>query len=344
MSLRVCHLLRPAEGGMLSQVRSLLNDDALLAAPPAVLARLADAVRAASYPLSPSGSPLAQLRSGRAAGRWARGKADVLHGHGLARVLLYAVASKTSGLPLVVTLHNLVPSLSLPEKLVARAALSVARKVICVSEAVSQSAAGLVPKEKRVVIRNGVATPSPNNGEPEGKSPMIGVEGAILCVARLAPEKGIDTLLDAMKRLPDARLIVAGDGPERTALESRAGKNVAFLGFVEDIPALLGQVAIVAVPSRSEGLGLSALEAMAAGKPVVASSVGGLREVVVHGETGLLVPPGDPDALAEALKSLFEDPERARKMGEAGRARIRAEFDVEVMRAKTRAVWEEANQ
>ena len=336
--MRVCHLLRPAEGGMLSQVRSLLNDDALLAAPPAVLAKLADAVSSAPYPLSPSGSPLAQIRSGRAAGRWACGRADVLHGHGLARVLLYAAAAKTSGLPLVVTLHNLVPPLSLPEKLVAKAALSVARKVICVSQAVSESAAVLVPKEKRVVIRNGVRiTPGPNNGELVGRG-----QGEILCVARLAPEKGIDVLLSAMERLPDARLLVAGDGPERNELEASAGKNVAFLGFVEDIPALLERAALVVVPSRSEGLGLSALEAMAAGKPVVASRIGGLCEVVVHGETGLLVPPGDPEALAEALKSLLADPARARKMGEAGRARVRAEFDVQAMREKTRAVWEGA--
>ena len=130
-------------------------------------------------------------------------------------------------------------------------------------------------------------------------------------------------------------------GPERNALEARAGENVAFLGFVEDVPALLRQVAIVVVPSRSEGLGLSALEAMAADRPVVASSVGGLREVVVHGETGLLVPPEDPDALADALKSLLDDPARILKMGEAGRARVQAEFDVEAMREKTRAVWEE---
>ena len=117
-----------------------------------------------------------------------------------------------------------------------------------------------------------------------------------------------------------------------------------FLGFRDDVPALLAQAAVVVVPSRSEGLGLSALEAMAAGKPVVASAVGGLREVVIHEETGLLVPPEDPAALAAALKSLLSAPERARKMGEAGRARVETEFDVEVMREKTRAVWEEAAQ
>jgi glycosyltransferase involved in cell wall biosynthesis len=257
---------------------------------------------------------------------------DVLHGHGLARAPLFALAARASGLPLIVTLHNLVPKLSLQERLAARAALSVAKKIICVSEAVSRSAAKIVPAHKRIVIYNGV----------ELKTAPGEAGETILCMARLSQEKGIDVLIEAMKGLPDQKLVIAGDGLARENLEASSGPNVEFLGFVDDVPALLSHAAVLAVPSREEGLGLSALEAMAAGVPVVASSIGGLKEVVVHGETGLLIPPGDPAALADALKTLLADPERRRAMGEIARARICAKFSVEVMREKTRAVWEEA--
>ncbi|MGC4044991.1 MAG: glycosyltransferase [Armatimonas sp.] len=114
---------------MLSQVRSLLDKEALLAAPPAVLAALSDGGSTAPFPLSPLGSLKTQFRDGRVLGRWAKGKADVLHGHGLARAPLFAIAAKTAGLPLVVTLHNLVPAMNPLEKLAAKLALSVARKL-----------------------------------------------------------------------------------------------------------------------------------------------------------------------------------------------------------------------
>jgi glycosyltransferase involved in cell wall biosynthesis len=324
MSLRICHVVRPAEGGMLSQVRSLLDEHSLLAAPPAVLAALAND-SAAPFPLSASGSLRAQLRDGRVLGRWVRGKAEVLHGHGLARAPLFAIAARAAGLPLVVTLHNLVPPLNPIEWLAARIALSVARRVICVSEAVSRSAALLVPAHKRTVIYNGVPLPSPREGDTPHDSPIV------LCIARLSPEKGVDVLLKAMASLPEARLLIAGDGPERAALEASAPANVTFLGFRQDVPALLTEATVVAVPSRQEGLGLAALEAMAAGVPVVASDVGGLREVVLADKTGLLVPPDAPEALASALRTLLTDAPRREELSKAGRVRIAATFDREVM-------------
>jgi glycosyltransferase involved in cell wall biosynthesis len=380
MSLRVCHLVRPAEGGMRSQVRSLLDDDSLLAAPPPVLAALSEHTKHAPYPLSASGSLRAQWRDGRNVGRWARGRADVLHGHGLSRVFLFLVAATTSNLPFVVTLHNLVPELSFLELVSLKIALGRARKIICVSEAVAKSASQIVPGHRKIAIHNGIVLESHGNVlEQHVKMPerrvnvserhdnMQEEHGNVLeqhdkmperhtnvseepgnltvfCVARLSPEKGIDILLENARKLPKVQFIIAGDGPERENLEKNSSQNVTFLGFVKDIPNLLAQADILCVPSRSEGLGLAALEAMAAGVPVVASRVGGLPEVIRDGETGLLVPPEDSEALHLALKTLLDDPERRKSMGAAGRKRAEALFSVEVMREKTRAVWEEARR
>jgi glycosyltransferase involved in cell wall biosynthesis len=350
MSLRVCHLVRPAEGGMLSQVRSLLDDDSLLAAPPSVLTALSEHTKHSPYPLRASGSLRAQWQDGQNVGRWARGRADILHGHGLSRVFLFAVAAHTSRLPLVVTLHNLVPEISFLEKIVARFALSRARKIICVSEAVAKSASQIVPRHKKIVIHNGIVLES-HGIVLKKRTKMLEqhvniLEGPvyqiILCVARLSKEKGVDILLESVKNIPDVQLIIAGDGPEREFLENSSSSNVLFLGFRDDIPNLLSQADVLCVPSRSEGLGLSALEAMVAGVPVVASRVGGLPEVILDGETGLLVQPEDPEALRIALQTLLDDPERRKSMGVAGRKRAEARFDVNIMRQKTRAVWEEA--
>ncbi len=363
---------------MLSQVRSLLDESSLLAAPPSVLAALSDRTTNAPYPLSASGGVRAQWRDGKNVGRWAKNRADVLHVHGLARSMLFAVAATTSNIHLVITLHNLVPKLSLLERIVARIALSRARKIICVSEAVAQSASQIVPRHRKIVIHNGIVLESHANmleshtnilerhedlSEQRANMPESRVNATeqrtnmleshvnvskqrvkmqVHCVSRLSPEKGIDILLEVAHKLPDVQFIIAGDGPERENLEKKSNSNVAFLGFVKDVPDLLSQADVLCVPSRSEGLGLSALEAMASGVPVVASRVGGLPEVILDGETGLLVPPEDPEALRVALKTLLDDPKLRKAMGEAGKNRARAMFDAKTMQKKTRAVWEEA--
>ena len=167
--------------------------------------------------------------------------------------------------------------------------------------------------------------------------PIVGFTG------RLTRQKGVDVLLRAFakleKKLPDARLVLAGDGPDRPALEELARslglRRVTFLGWRGDIADILADVSLLAVPSRWEGFGLVALEAMALGKPVVAARVSALPEIVVAGETGLLVDPGRPDLLAEALQALLSDPARAEGMGRAGRDRVRKEFPVERMAERT---------
>jgi glycosyltransferase involved in cell wall biosynthesis len=168
--------------------------------------------------------------------------------------------------------------------------------------------------------------------EPE---PYAGGEPALLCVGRLIPIKGHAVLLRALARarrsLPGLRLELAGSGPLDGGLRTLAGELglgdvVAFSGRVAPIAPAYERSAIVVVASYGEGFGMVALEAMERGRPVIATRVGGLPEIVADGETGLLVPPGDEEALAAALVELASDPERCRAYGLAGRLRALARF------------------
>jgi glycosyltransferase involved in cell wall biosynthesis len=151
------------------------------------------------------------------------------------------------------------------------------------------------------------------------------------CIARLSPQKGQPVLLEALAQIvlqtPAMQLLLAGIGPTRPDLEAqvtRLGlqKHVTFLGLVSrsELPALLARTDVVVLPSYWEGLPVSLIEALSAGKAIVASRVGGNPELVTHGVNGLLVPPGDGQALAQALLLLAGDPERVRRMGLASQA------------------------
>jgi glycosyltransferase involved in cell wall biosynthesis len=145
----------------------------------------------------------------------------------------------------------------------------------------------------------------------------------VLSVARLEAGKGLDVLLRAAAHLPEATFAIAGDGPERVVLEALAralgvDERVRFLGFRNDVEALLAGCDVFVLPSLDEGFPLSVLEAMAACRPVVASDVGGVPEAITHDETGLLVPPGNPDALAAALARLLDDAPTRRRLAISG--------------------------
>lgn len=162
----------------------------------------------------------------------------------------------------------------------------------------------------------------------------------IVIVGRLRGEKGHSVLLDAMAsvatNVPDVKLLVIGDGPNRESLKLKAEtlgivSNIVWMGqkSQDEIFKLLAISDIAVVPSLFEGFGLTAAEAMATGLPVVGSDVDGLREVIEHGETGILVPPGDSTALAKALTDFLKDPDREREMGAKGRERVRRLFSME---------------
>jgi glycosyltransferase involved in cell wall biosynthesis len=168
-----------------------------------------------------------------------------------------------------------------------------------------------------------------------GVAPFSGSEPCLLCVGRLIPVKGhlvlLRALAQARTRVPGLVLELAGQGPLEPALKSYVRElglsdAVRFLGFVSPVQTAIENAAIVVVPSLGEGFGMVALEAMERSRPVIASAVGGLPEIVVDGETGLVVPPGDAEALADAMVALASDLPRAAAMGEAGRRRAIESF------------------
>jgi glycogen(starch) synthase len=184
------------------------------------------------------------------------------------------------------------------------------------------------------VIRNGLAMPTLT------PSPLAADPPRLLCVGRIGTidEKGFDVAIDAMPavlaRFPSARLAIAGDGLARAELERLAvdvgvADHVDFLGWIhpDRVLALMNESTMILMPSRvPEGFGLVALQAAQLGRPVVATGVGGVAEVVVHGETGVLVEPDDAHGLADAIVSLLADPERATRLGSAGRRRAESEL------------------
>jgi glycosyltransferase involved in cell wall biosynthesis len=172
----------------------------------------------------------------------------------------------------------------------------------------------------------------------DGATPFAGAEPRLLCIGRLIPIKGHLVLLRALAqargRVPGVTLDLAGRGPLEPALKEYVRElgledAVRFLGFVSPVQRAVEDAAIVVVPSLGEGFGMVALEAMERARPVIASAVGGLPEIVVDGETGLVVPSGDADALAKAIVALAADLDRCAAMGEAGRRRALAEFTPE---------------
>jgi glycosyltransferase involved in cell wall biosynthesis len=200
-----------------------------------------------------------------------------------------------------------------------------------------------------VVIPNGIPVAAFNRpANPALRNTLTGsVERPIiLTLARLDKQKGHPYLLKAAAQVPEALFLLVGDGPERASLENLAQQlgiagRVLFLGYRQDIPDLLSICDMMVLPSLYEGLPLSILEAMAAGKPVIATNIGGTNEAVIDGETGLLVPPADPPALAAAIRKLIGNPLLAGKLAAAGKAEVHREFSVETMIRKVTQAYDE---
>lgn len=206
-----------------------------------------------------------------------------------------------------------------------------------------------VPPGKIRVVQNGIALApfGTDAGAPVGPARVPGARRpVVLTAARLDTQKGHNYLLAAAALVPEAEFVLAGDGQERSALEAQArrlgiGERVHFLGYRSDIPALLAEADLFVLPSLYEGLPLSVLEAMAAGLPVIATAIGGTEEAIVHGETGLLVPPGDPAALARAIRLALSDADLARRIAAAGKERAHREFSADLMAERVTRVYDD---
>jgi glycosyltransferase involved in cell wall biosynthesis len=208
-----------------------------------------------------------------------------------------------------------------------------------------------IPNRKSVVIYNGVDHTlfDPQKFDSHTVRARLGLDDGdrvFGIVAALRPEKAHTVLLDATRlvvdKLPEAKLVIVGDGPERANIERHISslgisRSVLMTGARSDIPPLLSAFDVAVLCSYTEAFPISVLEYMAAGKPVVATRVGGMEEVTQEGETAFLVPPGAAPELADSILQLLTDDEAARRMGRAGRARAMDQFGIDkMMKARER--------
>jgi starch synthase len=291
--------------------------------------------------------------------------ADVVHTHtwyvGFGGMLVQSIHD----LPLVVTLHSMEPLRPWKADQLGtgyavsswaeRLAVERAERVIAVS---AQMRGDIlthfrVDPDRVVAIHNGVDAEAFRRTEQREALARHGVrEPYALFVGRISEQKGIFQLLEAARTLPEeVTLVLCASSPDTPELAARLEAAVAGRSRIRWINAMLpvpevvqlySHATVFVCPSIYEPFGLINLEAMACGTPVVASRVGGIPEVVVDGETGWLVPPGDPVALAQALRDALADPARARQMGEAGRRRVEAHFSWDRIADRTLAVYQDA--
>ena len=332
---------------------TLLLEDAPGADP---VAAAAEASGLAVRRVEPLPLGLTGARRVPAAARYLRREgADVFHAH-----LSWPLAAKwglaaavLARLPAVVATVQLIPEMELDRssRLQLRALSQGVDRCIAVSHDV---AAQLIerfgwPAAKVEVVHNAVDLDRIAVPASPGLRAELGVEGdapLVLTTARLEEQKGHSVLLRAAAGVPDAVFVLAGEGALRGALEAEAAElgvaeRIRFLGERTDVPELLAACDVFALPSLYEGSSLAVLEAMAAGRPVVSSMIGGTDELIEDGLSGLLVPPGDADALADALRRLLADRELGATLAARARERVERDFTREAMARRIARLYEE---
>jgi glycosyltransferase involved in cell wall biosynthesis len=280
---------------------------------------------------------------------------DILHAHSSKAGFVGRLAARLAGVPhILYTPHGHVfqgyfsPAVTRRFICMERLAARWTDRIITLTDAEADQhlALRIGRREQFVTIPSGidldrVITATPRRLVPQGT--IVGT------VARLAPVKGHRYLLDAiptiLERCPEARFVLIGDGEMRPGLEEQAcklglGDRITFAGYLEDVPSVLAGLDIFVLPSLNEGMGRVLVMAMALGKPIVATRVGGVPELLGDGEAGMLVPPGNPAAIAAAVNTLLADPPRARALGEAGRRRA-PRYSAEAMISALAKVYRE---
>jgi glycosyltransferase involved in cell wall biosynthesis len=271
---------------------------------------------------------------------------DVVHAHDAGPMLVAYERAVRRPRPLVVTLHNVMTLLAPATVPFLAGALRRADRVTGVSADVVADTLTWAPwlGDRISLVRNAVAPPGPSAGPVPDGPPRL------LCVGRLAAQKGFDRALDALARVvasePRAHLTIVGVGPDRGALADQIARlglerHATLRGRVEhhEIGPLLAASTALVMPSRFEGLPLVALEAAWMARPVVGSDVPGLRCAVADGVTGLLVPDGDVGALAAALLRLIDDRELARELGAAARAAVARDWSLSACASQYEALY-----
>lgn len=283
---------------------------------------------------------------------------DLVHTHTSKAGVLGRLAARLASVPAIVhtahgfavherSSHLAIRAFAAAERLAAR----WCDLVVTVSEFHREWAIRLrlCAPQKVVAIPNGIPDVGSHRAGPAGASPEeagAAPSATVLCPSRLEPGKGLEDLIEAAARLGEGgagvRFLVAGEGSLRQDLGcqiSSGGAPVQLLGFREDIPALLRQADVVVMPSHREGLSIVLLEALAAGKAIVATAVGGNAEALGFGRAGRLVPVGDPAGLAKAVAELVGDPSERAALGSRARARFEAEYRSEVMSQRYLAAY-----
>ena len=291
-------------------------------------------------------------------------RADMVHSHAaVTGAILARLGAKLAGVLLISHVHSEnnfsdVPWIRKIQVWLDNLTACLAAELVAVSEHTRRSLIdqGISSQDIRV-IRNGVSVDEYVNGQSvelaraslgiESRGPLVGT------VARLCPGKGQREFILAASQVHNhflnAKFVIVGDdiefnGEYRFDLEKLAGQLgaadfVDFTGYKPDAAMLMYAFDLFVLPSWIEGLPVTIMEAMAAGKPVIATPVGGVPELVLDGETGLLVPPRDPNRLAKAITNLLQHPEEAKRMGNRGRERVRTGFSQEKMLDETMALY-----
>jgi glycosyltransferase involved in cell wall biosynthesis len=207
----------------------------------------------------------------------------------------------------------------------------------------------LIPENKVSVVLNGIYL-KPFDLAPDKILRTQLLAGKQLSIvftpARLHEQKGHKYLIDAVASVPNAMFVLAGDGPERNFLEKYAfdrgvNERVIFLGYRKDIAQLLASCDLFVLPSLYEGLPISIIEAMASGKPIIATDIGGNNEAIIHGETGYLVPPKDSEKLAEIINMILANPSISINIGRAAKKRAYEQFSSNAMIRNLTQIYEE---
>ncbi len=290
-------------------------------------------------------------------GRLRKARPDIVHTHGYFAGTAGRIAAKMTGVPVVIHhVHSTYWGYRTKNLLTERLLALGTARVACCSQAVARFVLDTekISSTKVSVIYNGIREPQAGAKAAAALRRELNLcpdDQVVGTVASLTPHKGHRHLLEAaakvVRRVPRAKFLLVGDGPLRRELIRQADalgitSHLTFCGVRQDVPDLLALMDLFVLPScEREGLGITLIEAMACGKPVIGTAIGGIPEVISAEVTGLLVPPADSRALAEAMGSLLHDPDRRRRMGEAGLMIFRQRFRSEDMVSRIEAMYEE---
>ncbi|MBS4031178.1 MAG: glycosyltransferase family 4 protein [Clostridiales bacterium] len=357
---RILTVVRPVAGGIRVHVKHLLenlsNEFNFCVACPSELADDFTELATEIFPV-PMGKTLNPAQDLAAVcsmtGKLRRETFDLVHAHGFKAGMVARMAARACRVPCLITVHNDFAHANVSQlRMVYLAAERYLSRWTTGYIAVSawlaeelQGAYGVSP-DRIVIIPNGIARPAGNMPLEEelpfpDNMPLVGT------VARLAPQKGVEYFIRAVAKLQlqytHTGFIIVGDGPLRGELESLARQlgldgRIYFAGYRQDVPAILARIKIFVQPSLSEGQGITVLEAMSAGCPVVASATGGLKELIRHGENGLLVEPGDIEQLTDAVRLLLEDDKLAESLAKQA-ATVAERYDIRNMLESTRNTY-----